>query len=166
MSAERCCWLVAAVGESCLARKNQDCKMPLVFRWCCFWGTLVSQENERRTLLLVGSCWWGIPVGQEKKLGCGMPLAARWCCCWGILWTTMVVGPLGSGWGSSLIEISWVPMSTEWDFSLTTMAGVHVDLVGEAGWLNWHGVPPVPGRGFWFAEKRLGFVCCLSGESR
>ena len=43
-------------------------------------GTLVSRENFCRMLLLVGSCWWGILVGQEK-LGWGKTLVVA-CCCW------------------------------------------------------------------------------------
>ena len=50
------------------------------YRCLLLLGTLVSQENCCRMLLLVGSCWWGILVRQEK-LGWGKLLVggdAEW----------------------------------------------------------------------------------------
>ena len=78
--AAQCCrWFVAADREFWLARKTKlgkdACRCLLLLL-----GTLVSQENFCRLLLLVCSCSWGILVGHEE-LGCGKLLVVA-CCCW------------------------------------------------------------------------------------
>ena len=77
-SADYCCWLVAVVGNPGWPGKTRlgkdACRCLLLL------GTLVSQENFCRLLLLVGSCCWGILVGQEK-LDWGITLVLA-CCCW------------------------------------------------------------------------------------
>ena len=67
-AAECCCWLVAAGGESWLARKKT--KLGNTAGCLLLVGTLDSQENCCRLLLLSYSCWWGILVGEKKtRLG-------------------------------------------------------------------------------------------------
>ena len=77
-SVDCCWWLVAVVGNSGWPGKTRlgkdACRCLLLL------GTLVSQENFCRLLLLVGSCCWGILVGQEK-LSWGITLVLA-CCCW------------------------------------------------------------------------------------
>ena len=104
--------------------------MQLFCGWCYWWGILVSQENGWRTLLMIGSSWWGISLtimtgstgvwvrklvdgngrgatgallgmlNHRKDTGV-RPLPVR-----GIVLTTMAGG---SGWGSSLTAMAGGP---------------------------------------------------------
>ena len=103
--------------------------MQLFCGWCYWWGILVSQENGWRTLLMIGSSWWGISLtimtgstgvwvrklvdgngrgatgallgmlNHRKRHRGSLPVR-------GIVLTTMAGG---SGWGSSLTAVAGGP---------------------------------------------------------
>ena len=75
-----CCLLVVACRESCLAGNKTRLRNAFFWLVVAAVGKILSnQENGCRTLLLVGSCYLGIPVGHEKKLGLGMSLVIGCC---------------------------------------------------------------------------------------
>ena len=150
-SADCCCRFVAADGESWLARKTRlgkdACRCLLLL------GTLVSQENCCWMLLQVGSCWWGILVGQEK-LDWGMLLVggdAEW---------PERNGGLGRpkyGWGASTAWLG-APIVKPWGLTSGGLGRPKLCWDSSTPWLGVasvnHGVQPL--RLGWVDQKFAG----------